>query len=80
MLGFCTTVVKNQQCTIVARNGIFYVQTIQQSVFVVEGKSDAIQWKTKVRIVLGQVRGVEARALLDSFNAVATAGAGILWA
>jgi hypothetical protein len=45
----------------------------------VEGKSGAIKWKTKVRIILGQVRGIEARTPLDSFNTVATAGAGILW-
>src|SRR2546421_12550734 len=39
---------KNQQYTIVAQNGILYVQTTQQHVFAVDGKTGTIKWKTRV--------------------------------
>ena len=47
--------------------------TRRPSRVLVEGKAGAIEGKTKIRII-------EARRLFDSFNTVATAGAGILWA
>ena len=37
-----------QECTVVAQNGVLYVQTTQQNVFAVNGKTGEIIWKTAV--------------------------------
>ena len=37
-----------QECTVVAENGVLYVQTTQQNVFAVNGKTGEIIWKTAV--------------------------------
>ncbi len=37
-----------QECTVVAQDGVLYVQTTQQNVFAVDGKTGAIMWKTAV--------------------------------
>jgi PQQ-dependent dehydrogenase (methanol/ethanol family) len=37
-----------QECTVVAQNGVLYVQTTQQNVLAVDGKTGAIIWKTAI--------------------------------
>jgi len=37
-----------QECTVVAQDGVLYVQTTQQNVFAVNGKTGEIIWKTAV--------------------------------
>jgi alcohol dehydrogenase (cytochrome c) len=37
-----------QECTVVAQDGVLYVQTTQQNVFAVNGKTGEILWKTAV--------------------------------
>jgi len=37
-----------QQSTCVAENGILYVQTTQQNVFAVDGRTGALKWKTNL--------------------------------
>jgi outer membrane protein assembly factor BamB len=49
---------KNQQCTIVAQNGILYVQTTQQNVFAVDGKTGTIKWQSRVGGHPSNMRGV----------------------
>jgi PQQ-dependent dehydrogenase (methanol/ethanol family) len=44
--GGCTA--QYQECTVVAENGVLYVQTTQQNVFAVNGKTGEVIWKTAV--------------------------------
>jgi PQQ-dependent dehydrogenase (methanol/ethanol family) len=37
-----------QECTVVAENGVLYVQTTQQNVFAVDGKTGEVIWKTAI--------------------------------
>ena len=37
-----------QECTVVAQDGVLYVQTTQQNVFAVNGKTGVILWKTAI--------------------------------
>jgi len=37
-----------QECTVVAQDGVLYVQTTQQNVFAIDGKTGAVIWKTAV--------------------------------
>ena len=47
-----------QQSTIVAQDGVLYVQTTQQNVFAVDGRTGAIKWTTKVGERQTNMRGV----------------------
>jgi PQQ-dependent dehydrogenase (methanol/ethanol family) len=47
-----------QQSTVVAVDGVLYVQTTQQHVFAVDGRTGAIRWKTSVGSVPTNMRGV----------------------
>jgi glucose dehydrogenase len=49
---------KNQQSSIVAVNGTLYVQTTQQNVFAVDGKTGAVKWKRNVSKRPTNMRGV----------------------
>lgn len=49
---------KNQQSSIVAVDGVLYVQTTQQNVFAVDGKTGAVRWKTNVGKRTTNMRGV----------------------
>jgi hypothetical protein len=49
---------QGQQSTIVAQNGVLYVQTSQQNVFAVDGRTGAIKWKTNVGKQPTNMRGV----------------------
>jgi PQQ-dependent dehydrogenase (methanol/ethanol family) len=49
---------QGQQSTIVAVNGVLYVQTTQQNVFAVDGKTGAVRWKTNVGKQTTNMRGV----------------------
>lgn len=49
---------KNQQSSVVAVDGVLYVQTTQQNVFAVDGKTGAVLWKTKVGKRTTNMRGV----------------------
>src|SRR3954464_3717299 len=49
---------QGQQSTIVAINGVLYVQTSQQNVFALDGKTGAIRWKTNVGKQTTNMRGV----------------------
>ncbi|MFT4085476.1 MAG: PQQ-binding-like beta-propeller repeat protein [Nocardioides sp.] len=47
-----------QQSTVVAENGVLYVQTSQQNVFAVDGRTGAVKWKTNVGSETTNMRGV----------------------
>ncbi len=52
-----------QQSTVVAEKGVLYVQTQQQNVFAIDGRTGATKWKTSVGSDSTNMRGV---ALSDS--------------
>jgi PQQ-dependent dehydrogenase (methanol/ethanol family) len=47
-----------QQSTIVAQDGVLYVQTSQQNVFAVDGRTGATRWKTNLGTQRTNMRGV----------------------
>ncbi|MEV0830303.1 PQQ-binding-like beta-propeller repeat protein [Nonomuraea rubra] len=47
-----------QQSTCVVENGVLYVQTTQQNVFAVDGRTGAIKWKTNLGSKQTNSRGV----------------------
>jgi alcohol dehydrogenase (cytochrome c) len=47
-----------QQSTVVAQDGVLYVQTSQQNVFAVDGRTGTIKWKTNVGNQRTNMRGV----------------------
>jgi PQQ-dependent dehydrogenase (methanol/ethanol family) len=48
----------SQQSTVVAQNGVLYVQSAQQNVFAVDGRTGAVKWKTNVGAEQTNMRGV----------------------
>ncbi|QYN18685.1 PQQ-binding-like beta-propeller repeat protein [Amycolatopsis sp. DSM 110486] len=65
-----------QQSTIVAQDGVLYVQTTQQNVFAVDGKTGAIRWKSNVGSETTNMRGVA----LGQGKVFSTSGANIVYA
>ncbi|MDT7804668.1 MAG: hypothetical protein QOI78_8101, partial [Actinomycetota bacterium] len=65
-----------QQSTIVAQDGVLYVQTTQQNVFAVDGRTGAVKWKTNVGSERTNMRGVA----LGQGKVFSTSGANILYA
>ncbi|MEV7045096.1 PQQ-binding-like beta-propeller repeat protein [Amycolatopsis sp. NPDC051061] len=65
-----------QQSTIVAQNGVLYVQTTQQNVFAVDGRTGAVRWKTNLGTETTNMRGVA----LGQGKVFSTSGANILYA
>lgn len=49
---------RHQQSTIVAQDGVLYVQTRQQNVFAIDGRTGAVKWKTGVGAEQTNMRGV----------------------
>ncbi|SEG82692.1 quinoprotein glucose dehydrogenase [Actinacidiphila yanglinensis] len=49
---------QGQQSTVVAQNGVLYVQTTQQNVFAVNGRTGSVLWKTGVGTSRTNMRGV----------------------
>src|SRR4051812_13084474 len=47
-----------QQSTVVAEHGVLYVQTQQQNVFAVDGRTGVVKWKTNVGTDKTNMRGV----------------------
>ncbi|MBE3015037.1 PQQ-binding-like beta-propeller repeat protein [Microbispora sp. NEAU-D428] len=65
-----------QQSTCVVQDGVIYVQTTQQNVFAVDGRTGRIKWKTNLGTKTTNMRGVAvARGLVFS-----TSGANIVYA
>jgi PQQ-dependent dehydrogenase (methanol/ethanol family) len=65
-----------QQSTAVAQNGVLYVQTNQQNVFAVDGRTGAIKWKTNLGTKTTNMRGVA----LGEGRVYSTSGANIVYA
>ncbi|WP_433170465.1 PQQ-binding-like beta-propeller repeat protein [Actinoallomurus sp. CA-150999] len=65
-----------QQSTIVAQDGVLYVQTTQQNVFAVDGRTGAIKWRTNVGDRQTNMRGV---AVAEG-KVFTTSGANIVYA
>ncbi|MBR7834903.1 PQQ-binding-like beta-propeller repeat protein [Actinospica durhamensis] len=65
-----------QQCTVVAANGVLYVQSTQQNVFAVDGRTGAVLWKTNVGTSQTNMRGVA----LGEGLVFSASGANILYA
>ncbi|MEU7745259.1 PQQ-binding-like beta-propeller repeat protein [Nonomuraea sp. NPDC049158] len=65
-----------QQSTCVAENGILYVQTTQQNVFAVDGRTGALKWKTNLGTKQTNMRGVA----LGEGLVFSTSGANIVYA
>jgi PQQ-dependent dehydrogenase (methanol/ethanol family) len=42
------SVAQYQECTVVAQDGVLYLQTTQQNVFAVDGKTGTVIWKTAI--------------------------------
>ncbi|MFD0533357.1 PQQ-binding-like beta-propeller repeat protein [Actinomadura luteofluorescens] len=49
---------RSQQSTIVAQDGVLYVQTAQQNVFAVDGRTGEVKWRTGVGARQTNMRGV----------------------
>jgi PQQ-dependent dehydrogenase (methanol/ethanol family) len=49
---------QGQQSTIVAQEGVLYVQTSQQNVFAIDGRTGAVRWKVNVGKTPTNMRGV----------------------
>lgn len=47
-----------QQCTIVVQDGVLYVETTQQNVFAVNGRTGEVIWKTNLGTETTNMRGV----------------------
>ncbi|WP_329126374.1 outer membrane protein assembly factor BamB family protein [Streptomyces sp. NBC_01465] len=47
-----------QQCTIVVQHGVLYVETTQQNVFAVDGRTGEVIWKTSLGTETTNMRGV----------------------
>ncbi|WP_199548142.1 PQQ-binding-like beta-propeller repeat protein [Streptomyces sp. N35] len=47
-----------QQCTIVVQGGVLYVETTQQNVFAVDGRTGKVLWKTNLGSETTNMRGV----------------------
>ncbi|ROO87174.1 alcohol dehydrogenase (cytochrome c) [Actinocorallia herbida] len=65
-----------QQSTIVTKDGVLYVQTTQQNVFAVDGRTGAVKWKTNVGSRRTNMRGV---AVADG-KVFTASGANIVYA
>ena len=65
-----------QQSTIVAQDGVLYVQTTQQNVFAVDGRTGAVRWKTNLGTEKTNMRGVA----LGEGKVFSTSGANIVYA
>ncbi|MFD1537088.1 outer membrane protein assembly factor BamB family protein [Nonomuraea guangzhouensis] len=65
-----------QQSTCVVENGILYVQTTQQNVFAVDGRTGALKWKTNLGTKQTNMRGVA----LGEGLVFSTSGANIVYA
>ncbi|MEU5882436.1 PQQ-binding-like beta-propeller repeat protein [Spirillospora sp. NPDC047279] len=65
-----------QQSTIVVEDGVLYVQTRQQNVFAVDGRTGAVRWKTNVGTEQTNMRGVG----LGGGLVYTTSGANIVYA
>jgi PQQ-dependent dehydrogenase (methanol/ethanol family) len=65
-----------QQSTIVAEDGVLYVQTSQQNVLAVDGRTGATRWKTNVGTQRTNMRGVA----LGQGLVFTTSGANIVYA
>ncbi|MET7329686.1 PQQ-binding-like beta-propeller repeat protein [Nonomuraea sp. NPDC005650] len=66
----------HQQSTCVVENGVLYVQTTQQNVFAVDGRTGAIRWKTNLGTRQTNMRGVA----LGEGLVFSTSGANIVYA
>lgn len=67
---------QHQQSTPVVQDGVLYVQTTQQNVFAVDGRTGAIKWKTNVGTRTTNMRGVA----LGEAKVFSTSGANIVYA
>jgi PQQ-dependent dehydrogenase (methanol/ethanol family) len=67
---------KGQQSTVVVENGVLYVQTTQQHVFAVDGRTGKVRWKTGVGSSTTNMRGVA----LGGGLVFSASGANILYA
>lgn len=67
---------KAQQCTVVASDGVLYVQSTQQNVFAVDGRTGKVLWKTSVGSSDTNMRGVA----LGEGLVFSASGANILYA
>jgi PQQ-dependent dehydrogenase (methanol/ethanol family) len=65
-----------QQSTAVVQDGVLYVQTTQQNVFAVDGRTGAIKWKTNLGTKTTNMRGVA----LGEGKVFSTSGANIVYA
>ncbi|GIF23328.1 PQQ-dependent dehydrogenase (methanol/ethanol family) [Actinoplanes tereljensis] len=65
-----------QQSTAVVQDGVLYVQTTQQNVFAVDGRTGAIKWKTNLGSKTTNMRGVA----LGEGKVFSTSGANIVYA
>ncbi|UBU09405.1 outer membrane protein assembly factor BamB family protein [Nonomuraea gerenzanensis] len=65
-----------QQSTCVVQNGVLYVQTTQQNVFAVDGRTGAVKWKTNLGTKQTNMRGVA----LGEGLVFSTSGANIVYA
>src|SRR4051794_29211138 len=66
----------SQQSTVVVRAGVLYVQTAQQNVFAVDGRTGATKWKTNVGSEQTNMRGVG----LGEGLVFTTSGANVVYA
>src|SRR4051812_40460515 len=64
-----------QQSTAVVQDGVLYVQTSQQNVFAVDGRTGAIRWKTNVGAKSTNMRGVA----LGEGKVFSTSGSNIVY-
>src|SRR4051812_8873745 len=64
-----------QQSTAVVQDGVLYVQTSQQNVFAVDGRTGAIKWKTSVGAKSTNMRGVA----LGEGKVFSTSGSNIVY-
>ncbi|WP_433383448.1 PQQ-binding-like beta-propeller repeat protein [Actinoplanes sp. CA-142083] len=67
---------QGQQSTAVVQDGILYVQTSQQNVFAVDGRTGAVKWKTTVGTRGTNMRGVA----LGEGKVYSTSGSNIVYA
>ncbi|MFF1355952.1 PQQ-binding-like beta-propeller repeat protein [Streptomyces sp. NPDC058297] len=65
-----------QQCTVVAQNGVLYVETTQQNLFAVDGRTGDIRWKVSLGTETTNMRGVA----LGAGRVYSISGANIVYA
>ncbi|MDQ7904821.1 PQQ-binding-like beta-propeller repeat protein [Phytohabitans sp. ZYX-F-186] len=67
---------RHQQSTVVVQDGVLYVQTTQQNVFAVDGRTGTVKWKTNLGGRTTNMRGVA----LGEGLVFSTSGANIVYA